>query len=146
MADNGAGPAPVDPTRVEPAPVEPTRKGMPSAEEITLRKKRRTLLRRQITNACKQILTVVNDHGSRGALKGLMAHLKHIHHEIGIIHTDLLTIETDDQEVDTQEETHFNYMKAVGEAYEKAEAYLLSRMDEADSVAPINIPDEGARR
>ena len=146
MADNGVGPAPVDPTRVEPAPVEPTRKGMPSAEEITLRKKRRTLLRRQITNACKQILTVVNDHGSRGALKGVMAHLKHIHHEIGIIHTDLLTIETDDQEVDTQEETHFNYMKAVGEAYEKAEAYLLSRRDEADSVAPINIPDEGARR
>ena len=39
MADNGVGPAPVDPTRVEPAPVEPTRKGMPSAEEITLRKK-----------------------------------------------------------------------------------------------------------
>jgi hypothetical protein len=47
--------------------------------------------------ACKQIIAVVNYHGSRGALKGLTAHLKLIHHEIGVIHTDLQTVEPDDE-------------------------------------------------
>ncbi|KAK4017895.1 hypothetical protein OUZ56_033877 [Daphnia magna] len=130
----------------EDVPVGSARRRMPSAEEIHIRKKRRTLLRRQITTACKQIMAAVNDRGSRGALKGLMAHLKHIHHEIGVVHTDLLTVEPNDEEVDTQEEIHCTYMKAVGEAFEKAELYLYTRKDEADSVAPINIPDEGFRR
>ncbi|KAI9551057.1 hypothetical protein GHT06_007663 [Daphnia sinensis] len=114
----------------EDVPVDSARKRMPSAEEIHTRKKRRTFLRQQITTACKQIIATVNDRGLRGALKGLMAHLKHIHHEI----------------VDTQEETHCTYMKAIGEAFEKAELYLCSRKEEADSVAPIDIPDECFRR
>lgn len=71
----------------------------------------------------------------------MMAHLKHIYHEIGIIYTDLLIIQPNEEEVNAQEQTHCNYMKAVGEAYEKAEQYFFPRKDEADSVAPINIPD-----
>ena len=129
----------------EAVPFESTRRGVPSAEDIHLRKKRRTLLRRQITNACKQIAATVNDHGSRGAIRGLMAHLKQIQHESGIVHTDLLTVEPDDEEVDAQEETHLTYMKAIGEAFEKAELYLYSRKDDADSVAPINTPEEAER-
>jgi hypothetical protein len=72
--------------------------------------------------------------------------IKLIHHEIGVIHTDLQTVEPDDEEVDAQEESHCTYMKTIGDAYEKAELYLHSRKDEADSLAPINIPDEGFRR
>jgi hypothetical protein len=129
----------------EAVPFESTRRGVPSAEDIHLRKKRRTSLRRQITNACKQIAATVNDHGSRGAIKGLMAHLKQIQHESGIVHTDLLTVEPDDEEIDAQEETHLTYMKAIGEAFEEAELYLYSREDDADSVAPINTPEEAER-
>lgn len=75
-----------------------------------------------------------------------MSLLKLIHREIGIIDTDFKTVEPDDEEVDAQEETHCNFIKAIGEAYKKVELYLYSRKDEADSVAPINIPDEGFRR
>jgi hypothetical protein len=112
----------------EDVPVDSVKRRMPSAEEIHLRKKRRTSLRRQITIACKQIIAAINDRGSPGALKGLMAHLKRIRHEITIIHTDFLTVETDDEEVDAQEETHFTYMKAIGVSKRQNYTCILGRM------------------
>lgn len=112
---------------------------VPTEEEISWHKKRRTQMRKQITTSGNQIDVLIANRGSRGAIKGIIDHLRQLQRDLTYLHTDIMSVEQVAAESERQEETHLRYTQQVGESIDKAEQYLESRMgDAASSVLGAN--------
>jgi hypothetical protein len=81
---------------------------VPFVDVVLARKKRRTL-RSQITNISRQINELIRKAGSRGAIAGLVQHLKDLLKQATFIHTALLIVE-DPDENEKQDEVHLRYV------------------------------------
>ena len=107
--------------------------GAPNEEEISWHKKRRTQIRKQITTSGNQIDVLIANRGSRGAIKGIIDHLRQLQRDLTYLHTDLMGVEKVAAESERQEEIHLRYTQQVGESIDKAEQYLESRLGDAAS-------------
>ncbi|XP_057380651.2 uncharacterized protein LOC130703047 [Daphnia carinata] len=107
--------------------------GVPPQEEIETWKRRRTQLRKQITVTRRHTDSLILSGGSRGAIKGLMEHLRNLNHDNRHVHTDLMGTDPDTIENDKQEAMHLRYVQQSGEMYEMVEGYLTSRLDDPAS-------------
>ncbi|XP_045023012.1 uncharacterized protein LOC123467016 [Daphnia magna] len=111
--------------------------------DLAIAKKKRRTLRSQITNTNRHLNEHIRAAGSRGAIAGLVRHLKDLLKRATSLHTELLTME-DSEENEKMDELHLRYVQAVGETIANAEQHLDSRKDEAPSV--IQHGGVGGRR
>ncbi|KZR97750.1 Uncharacterized protein APZ42_007208, partial [Daphnia magna] len=96
-------------------------------------KKQRSALRQQITKTMRYLGNLVTDRGSRGSTSSLMKHLETLLAAATKIHTNLSTVE-DQAENDRQDEFHLKYVELAGDALERGQQYLNSRVGEPPSV------------
>ena len=114
----------------------------PGVDVAFARKKRRTL-RSQITTTSRQIDEHIRAAGSRGAISGLVRHLKDLLKRATTLHTELLTVEDREENI-KQDELHLRYVQEAGEMIANAEQHIYSRKDEAPS--DIQLGGVGGRR
>ncbi|XP_045024961.1 uncharacterized protein LOC123469747 [Daphnia magna] len=100
-------------------------------------KKQRSALRQQITKTMRYLGNLVTDRGSRGSTSSLMKHLETLLAAATKIHTNRLTVE-DQAENDRQDEFHLKYVELAGDALERGQQYLNSRVGEPPSVTAGN--------
>lgn len=80
----------------------------PFVDAVLARKKRRTF-RSQITNTSRQINELIRKAGSRGAISGLLRHVKDLLTQATSIHTELIIVK-DPDENEKQDEIHLRYV------------------------------------
>ncbi|EFX70958.1 hypothetical protein DAPPUDRAFT_327683 [Daphnia pulex] len=125
----------------------PTQKDL---RDATTWKKQRSAVRQQITKTIRYLGNLVNERGSRGSISSLMKHLENLLATAAKIHTNLSTVE-DQAENDRQDEFHLKYVELAGDALERGQQYLNSRLGEPPSViagkkAPSISPSEQNRQ
>ncbi|EFX73901.1 hypothetical protein DAPPUDRAFT_324903 [Daphnia pulex] len=125
----------------------PTQKDL---RDATTWKKQRSAVRQQITKTIRYLGNLVNERGSRGSISSLMKHLEKLLATAAKIHTNLSTVE-DQAENDRQDEFHLKYVELAGDALERGQQYLNSRLGEPPSViagkkAPSISPSEQNRQ
>lgn len=107
----------------------PTQKDL---QDAATWKKQRSALRQQITKTMRHLGNLVTDGGSRGSTSSMMKHLETLLATTAKIHTNLSTVE-DQVENDRQDELHLKYIELAGDALERGQQYLNSRLGEPPS-------------
>lgn len=119
-------------------------------------KSRRATLRRQITMINRQIEPLISVRGSRGTMRRLL------HQDLLLrssrIHTEILSIEEDEEEAERRNSTNLAYIARSTELSPDAQVHLNSREGETESMvrqfivpnpfppAPLVSPSEVQRR
>ncbi|XP_045031141.1 uncharacterized protein LOC123473813 [Daphnia magna] len=107
--------------------------------ELANMKAKRKTLRRQITVTNRQVETLTNYRGSRGAIQGLLLHLNDLILRTSQLQTDISTLEDDEEEAERQDANHLIYVTRVGELAADAQDYIKSRDGEAASIVGSNV-------
>ena len=109
-------------------------------EEMTSWKKRRTQVRKQITNARNEIDGIFSSQSSRGAVKGLVEQLQQLHRESSKIHTEITSNEEDGTKNDKQEVINLRYIQNSGETFDRVQTYLNYRLNDPASEVDLEDP------
>jgi hypothetical protein len=107
---------------------------------MTSWKKRRTQVRKQITNARNEIDGIFSSQSSRGAVKGLVEQLQQLHRESSKIHTEITSNEEDGTKNDKQEAINLRYIQNSGETFDRVQTYLNYRLNDPASEVDLEDP------
>ncbi|KAK4021774.1 hypothetical protein OUZ56_003683 [Daphnia magna] len=106
---------------------------IPKEIDIETWKRQRKVTCTQVITTCCPINLLITSHGSRGAIIGLINHLRRLSSTATRLHTQLLNAEADQMENDRQAAIHLRYVQQIGEVRESARENLESRANEPPS-------------
>ena len=110
------------------------------------KKQLRTTLRQQVTNTGKSIMTLIQEKGSRTAIKALLDKMKRHLSEMETVNQELI-ISVPVQEQTIQHELQVKYVVHVSNLEETVNRHLQEREDEEASVlTPSGVDPEQERR
>ncbi|KAI9552555.1 hypothetical protein GHT06_020409 [Daphnia sinensis] len=89
--------------------------------------------------ANKQIESLINVRGSREAVRELLRHVENLLLQGTRLHSEILSIEDDDEEAERQDSSHLTYITRSSELATAAQIYLSSREEDAESAVGQNI-------
>jgi hypothetical protein len=87
----------------------------------------------------RQIESLISVRGSRRALRGCLRHVEELLLESKTLHSEILSVEDNDAEAETQNSNHLGYITRSNELVVAAQVYLNSRDGDAESVIGQNI-------